>query len=233
MPEKSGTHFHETAMSIGLIGHKRGMTRLFTEEGASVPITVIEACPNRVTRRRTPDKDGYAAVQVTVGEAGKAPGKALAGQFAGQAPGKGLYEHRLADPAQLEEYAPGAELTVSLFSPGQRVDVTGTTIGKGFAGTIKRHNFRGQDATHGNSKAHRVPGSIGQNQTPGRVFKGKKMSGHMGAARRTVQNLEVMRIDEERHLILVKGAIPGHVTGCVLVRPAVKMPAPARTSQQA
>ncbi len=213
-------------MSIGLIGQKRGMTRLFTEEGASVPITVIEAGPNRVTRRRTPEKDGYAAIQVAAGEARKAPGKALAGQYAQQAPGRGLHEFRLDDPAQLEEYQPGAELTVSLFAPGQRVDVTGTTIGKGFAGTIKRHNFRSQDATHGNSKAHRVPGSIGQNQTPGRVFKGKKMSGHMGAARRTVQNLEVMRIDEERHLILVKGAIPGHATGQVLVRPAVKMPAP-------
>ena len=216
-------------MSIGLIGQKRGMTRLFTEEGASVPITVIEAAPNRVTRRRTPEKDGYAAVQVTVGAARKAPGKALAGQFADQAPGNGLYEHRLDDPAQLQEYAPGAELTVAQFSPGQRVDVTGTTIGKGFAGTIKRHNFRGQDATHGNSKAHRVPGSIGQNQTPGRVFKGKKMSGHMGAVRRTVQNLEVMRIDEQRNLILVKGAIPGYATGRVLVRPAVKMPTPAQT----
>lgn len=215
-------------MSIGLIGQKRGMTRLFTEEGASVPITVIEAAPNRVTRRRTPDKDGYAALQVTVGAARKAPGKALAGQFADQAPGNGLYEHRLDDPAQLQEYAPGAELTVALFSPGQRVDVTGTTIGKGYAGTIKRHNFRGQDATHGNSKAHRVPGSIGQNQTPGRVFKGKKMSGHMGAVRRTVQNLEVMRIDEQRNLILVKGAIPGCATGRVLVRPAVKMPTPAQ-----
>ena len=222
-------------MSIGLIGQKRGMTRLFTEEGASVPITVIEAAPNRVTRRRTPDKDGYAAVQVTVGAARKAPRKALAGQFADQAPGNGLYEHRLDDPALLQEYAPGAELTVAQFSPGQRVDVTGTTIGKGFAGTIKRHNFRSQDATHGNSKAHRVPGSIGQNQTPGRVFKGKKMSGHMGAVRRTVQNLEVMRIDEQRNLILVKGAIPGCATGRVLVRPAVKMPtpAPARTSNKA
>ena len=217
-------------MSIGLIGQKRGMTRLFTEEGASVPITVIEAAPNRVTRRRTPEKDGYAAVQVTVGAARKAPGKALAGQFADQAPGNGLYEHRLDDPEQLQEYAPGAELTVALFAPGQRVDVTGTTIGKGFAGTIKRHNFRSQDATHGNSKAHRVPGSIGQNQTPGRVFKGKKMSGHMGAVRRTVQNLEVMRIDEQRNLILVKGAIPGCDTGRVVVRPAVKMPTPAPTS---
>ena len=202
------------------------MTRLFTEEGASVPITVIEALPNRVTRRRTPDRDGYAAVQVTVGKARKAPGKALAGQYAGQPPGEGLFEHRLDDPARLEDYQPGVEITVGLFAPGQHVDVTGATIGKGYAGTIKRHNFRGQDATHGNSKAHRVPGSIGQNQTPGRVFKGKKMSGHMGAVRRTVQNLEVVRIDEERNLIMVKGAVPGHKTARVLVRPAVKMPAP-------
>ena len=200
------------------------MTRLFTEEGASVPITVIEALPNRVTRRRTPDRDGYAAVQVTVGKARKAPGKALAGQYAGQPPGEGLFEHRLDDPARLEDYQPGAEITVGLFAPGQHVDVTGATIGKGYAGTIKRHNFRGQDATHGNSKAHRVPGSIGQNQTPGRVFKGKKMSGHMGAVRRTVQNLEVVRIDEERNLIMVKGAVPGHKTARVLVRPAVKKP---------
>ncbi len=212
-------------MSIGLIGQKRGMTRLFTEEGASVPVTVIEADPNRVTRHRLPEKDGYAALQVAVGEARKAPGKALAGQYAGQAPGKGLYEHRVDDAAVLEEYQPGAELTVGIFSPGQRVDVTGTTIGKGFAGTIKRHHFHGQDATHGNSKAHRVPGSIGQNQTPGRVFKGKKMSGHMGAVRRTTQNLEVVRIDEQRNLIMVKGSIPGHSTSRVLVRPAIKMPA--------
>lgn len=212
-------------MGIGLIGQKRGMTRLFTEEGASVPITVIEARPNRVTRQRTPDKDGYAALQVTVGRRRKAPGKALAGQYADQAPGAGLFEHRLDDPAQLEAYQPGAEITVGLFSEGQHVDVSGTTIGKGYAGTIKRHNFRGQDATHGNSKAHRVPGSIGQNQTPGRVFKGKKMSGHMGAARQTIQNLEVVRIDEERNLIMVKGAIPGHRMGRVLVRPAVKKPA--------
>ena len=211
-------------MSLGLIGRKRGMTRLFTEEGASVPITVIEALPNRVTRRRTPDRDGYAPVQVTVGKARKAPGKALAGQYAGQPPGEGLFEHRLDDPARLEDYQPGAEITVGLFAPGQHVDVTGATIGKGYAGTIKRHNFRGQDATHGNSKAHRVPGSIGQNQTPGRVFKGKKMSGHMGAVRRTVQNLEVVRIDEERNLIMVKGAVPGHKTARVLVRPAVKKP---------
>ena len=211
-------------MGIGLIGQKRGMTRLFTEEGASVPITVIEARPNRVTRQRTPDKDGYAAVQVTVGRRRKAPGKALAGQYADQPPGAGLFEHRLDDPAQLEAYQPGAEITVGLFSEGQHVDVSGTTIGKGYAGTIKRHNFRGQDATHGNSKAHRVPGSIGQNQTPGRVFKGKKMSGHMGAARQTIQNLEVVRIDEERNLIMVKGAIPGHRMGRVLVRPAVKKP---------
>lgn len=218
-------------MSIGLIGQKRGMTRLFTEEGASVPITVIEARPNRVTRHRLPDRDGYAALQVTVGEARKAPGRALAGQYAGQAPGNGLYEHRLDDPAQLAEYQPGAELTVNLFAPGQRVDVTGTTIGKGYAGTIKRHHFRGQDNTHGNSKAHRVPGSIGQNQTPGRVFKGKKMSGHLGAARRTVQNLEVVRIDEGRNLIMVKGSIPGHSSASVLVRPAVK--APARGAPQA
>ncbi len=212
-------------MSIGLIGQKRGMMRLFTKEGASVPVTVIEASPNRVTRRRTPEKDGYAAIQVTVGKARKAPGRALVGQYASRTPGNGLYEHRLGDPAQLEEYAPGSELTVALFCPGQRVDVTGTTIGKGYAGAIKRHNFRSQDATHGNSKAHRAPGSIGQNQTPGRVFKGKKMSGHMGAVRRTVQNLEVVRIDEQRDLILVKGSIPGHATGRVLVRPAVKMPA--------
>ena len=218
-------------MSIGLIGQKRGMTRLFTEEGASVPITVIEARPNRITRQRTPAKDGYAAVQVTVGEARKAPGKALAGQYADHAPGEGLFEHRLDDPAQLEDYQPGAEITVGVFAPGQHVDVTGTTIGKGYAGTIKRHHFRGQDATHGNSKAHRVPGSIGQNQTPGRVFKGKKMSGHMGNVRRTVQNLEVVRIDEERNLIMIKGAIPGHTMGRVLVRPAVKMP--ARKTQQA
>ncbi|RMF98321.1 MAG: 50S ribosomal protein L3 [Gammaproteobacteria bacterium] len=212
-------------MAIGLIGKKCGMTRVFTEDGASVPVTVIQALPNRVTRVRTPERDGYAALQVTTGSARPSRlSKPVAGQYAAVSvePGEGLWEFRLEDEAALGGFEPGTELTVERFEPGQRVDVIGTSIGKGYAGTVKRHNFRTQDATHGNSLSHRAPGSIGQNQTPGRVFKGKKMSGHLGNVRRTMQNLEVVRVDAERQLLLVKGAVPGHAGGRVLVRPAVK-----------
>ncbi|MEO0424350.1 MAG: 50S ribosomal protein L3 [Pseudomonadota bacterium] len=211
-------------MPIGVVGRKRGMTRIFTENGESVPVTVIEAAPNRVTQVKGQDTDGYTALQVTAGEKRRSRvSKAAAGHFAKAdvAPGTGLWEFRVSD-AELEGMAAGSEITVETFEAGQKVDVVGTTIGKGFAGAIKRHNFRTQDATHGNSLAHRAPGSIGQNQTPGRVFKGKKMSGHMGAKRRTAQNLEVVRVDAERNLLLIKGAVPGAAGSDVIVQPAVK-----------
>jgi large subunit ribosomal protein L3 len=211
-------------MSLGLVGVKRGMTRIFSEDGASTPVTVVEVQPNRVMRVKTPESDGYLAVQVTKGTKHQNRiSRPMAGEFkqAGIDAGEGLWEFRL-DGSESAELATGAELKVDLFENGQKVDVTGTTIGKGFAGTIKRHNFRAQDATHGNSRSHRVPGSIGQNQTPGRVFKGKKMAGHMGNKRRTAQGLEVVRVDVERNLILIKGAVPGARGGEVVIRHAVK-----------
>jgi large subunit ribosomal protein L3 len=211
-------------MAIGIVGRKVGMTRVFTEEGASVPVTVIEVEPNRVTQIKTVESDGYRAVQVTTGSRkASRVNKPMAGHFAtaGVEAGRGVWEFRLAD-GEGEEFQPGSEIKVDIFEAGQKVDVRGTSIGKGFAGVIKRYNFRTQDATHGNSLSHRAPGSIGQNQTPGRVFKGKKMSGHMGDARVTTQNLEVVRVDAERNLILVKGAVPGAKGGDLVVRPAVK-----------
>lgn len=210
-------------MALGLVGKKCGMTRILTEEGASIPVTVIEVDPNRVTQLRSLEQDGYAAVQITTGaRKAKHLTKAEAGHFAkaNVAAGRGLWEFRLAEGDETPEV--GNELTVSLFEAGQKVDVTGTSKGKGFQGAIKRWNFRTQDMTHGNSLSHRAPGSIGQNQTPGRVFKGKKMAGHMGAERVTVQSLEVVRVDTERNLLLVKGAVPGATGGDVIVRPAVK-----------
>jgi len=211
-------------MTMGLVGRKCGMTRVFTEDGESIPVTVIEAQPNRITQVKTVESDGYRALQVTAGA--RKPSrvsKPLAGHFANAKVEAGdlITEIRL-DAADDGEFAAGGELKVDLFEQGQKVDVIGTSIGKGFAGTVKRHNFSMQDATHGNSLAHRAPGSIGQNQTPGRVFKGKKMSGHMGNVRRTVQNLTVVRVDTERNLLLIKGAVPGHSGGRVIVRPAVK-----------
>jgi large subunit ribosomal protein L3 len=211
-------------MKIGLIGRKRGMTRLFTEEGDSIPVTVIEARPNRVTQVKSEDPDGYRAVQVTTGSRrANLLSRPEAGHFAaaGVEAGEGLWELRLM-PDETVELEPGAEFTVAMFTVGQKVDVTGTSKGKGFAGTVKRHNFRMQDATHGNSVSHRAPGSIGQNQSPGRVFKGKKMSGHMGDERVTTQNLEIVRVDAERNLLLIKGAVPGAPGGHVTVRPSVK-----------
>lgn len=211
-------------MAIGLIGKKCGMTRVFTEEGASIPVTVIQALPNRITRVRTDERDGYAALQITTGSVKPSRlSKPVAGQYAAVSaePGAGLWEFRL-DAAEVADFEPGAELRVDRFEAGQKVDVVGTSIGKGYAGTVKRHNFRTQDATHGNSLSHRAAGSIGQNQTPGRVFKGKKMSGQMGNARSTAQNLEVVQVDPERNLLLVKGSVPGHRGGRLLVRPAVK-----------
>ncbi len=211
-------------MTIGLVGRKVGMTRIFTEDGVSLPVTVIEVQPNRVTQLRTLDRDGYRAVQVTTGtRRANRVTKPLRGHYAaaGVEPGRGLWEFRLAE-GEGEDLAAGSEIGVDIFSAGQKVDVSGTTIGKGYAGVVKRHHFRTQDATHGNSLSHRAPGSIGQNQTPGRVFKGKRMSGHLGNVRRTTQNLEVVRVDTERNLLLVRGAVPGPKGGDVIVRPAVK-----------
>ncbi|NCF52364.1 50S ribosomal protein L3 [Gammaproteobacteria bacterium] len=211
-------------MTMGLVGRKCGMTRVFTADGVSIPVTVIEAQPNRITQVKTVENDGYRALQVTAGS--RKPSrvsKPLAGHFANAKVEAGdlIAEFRL-DDADGSEFESGGEIKVDQFEEGQKVDVIGTSIGKGFAGTVKRHNFRMQDATHGNSLAHRAPGSIGQNQTPGRVFKGKKMSGHMGNVRRTIQNLEVVRVDAERNLLLIRGAVPGHRGGRVIVRPAIK-----------
>ncbi|MDH3334674.1 MAG: 50S ribosomal protein L3 [Gammaproteobacteria bacterium] len=211
-------------MTMGLVGRKCGMTRVFTEDGISIPVTVIEAQPNRITQVKTLETDGYRALQVAAGSRkASRVSKPEAGHFAKAKVEAGdlITEFRL-DDADSGEFAPGTELKVDLFEAGQKVDVVGTSIGKGFAGTVKRHNFRMQDATHGNSLSHRAPGSIGQNQSPGRVFKGKKMSGQMGNVRRTAQNLEVVRVDAERNLLLVKGAVPGHRGGRVIVRPSVK-----------
>ncbi|MBL7249768.1 50S ribosomal protein L3 [Alloalcanivorax sp. C16-2] len=208
-------------MAIGVIGRKCGMTRVFTEEGVSVPVTVIEVTPNRVSQVKTDETDGYEAVQVTVGERrANRVTRPQAGHFAkaGVQAGRKAGEFR----AEAGELQAGSEITLEIFEAGQSVDVTGTSKGKGFAGGVKRWNFRTQDATHGNSLSHRAPGSIGQNQTPGRVFKGKKMAGHLGAERVTVQNLEIVRVDAEKNLLLVKGAIPGAAGGDVIVRPAVK-----------
>jgi len=212
-------------MTIGLIGRKRGMTRVFTEQGDSIPVTVIEVSPNRVTQVKTVETDGYSALQVTIGsKRNSLVNKPQAGHYskAGIEAGEGLWELRLNDEEGSDLEA-GAELNVEQFENGQKVDVTGTSIGKGFAGGVKRHNFSMQDATHGNSLSHRAPGSIGQCQTPGRVFKGKKMAGHMGDARVTTQNLEVVKVDAERNLLLIKGAVPGAKNGQVTVRPSVKM----------
>ena len=211
-------------MTMGLVGRKCGMTRVFTEDGVSIPVTVIEAQPNRITQVKTVETDGYRALQVAAGSRRVSRvRKPAAGHFAAAKVEAGdlMTEFRLEDTNE-GEFAAGNELKVDLFEEGQKVDVIGTSIGKGFAGGVKRHNFSMQDATHGNSLAHRAPGSIGQNQTPGRVFKGKKMAGHMGNVRRTVQNLEVVRVDAERNLLLIKGAVPGHRGGSVVVRPAIK-----------
>ena len=210
-------------MSIGLVGRKCGMTRVFNEDGASIPVTVIEATPNLITQIKSAETDGYSAIQITTGSV-KAfrVSKSQAGHFAkaGVEAGRGQWEFR-SDNSD-EAFEIGAAITVERFEQGQKVDVTGTSKGKGFQGGVKRWNFTMQDATHGNSISHRAPGSIGQNQTPGRVFKGKKMAGHMGAEQVTTQNLEIIRVDAERNLLLVKGAVAGAPGGDVVVRPAVK-----------
>jgi large subunit ribosomal protein L3 len=211
-------------MSIGLVGRKAGMTRQFTEEGVSIPITVIEIAPNRVTQIKTIENDGYRSYQVTIGSRKSTRvTKPLAGHFskAGVEAGVDLWEFRLEDH-QGEDILVGSELNMAIFEEGQKIDVTGISRGKGFAGTVKRHNFKKQPATHGNSLSHRKPGSIGQNQTPGRVFKGKKMAGHMGNERCTMQNQEIIKIDLERNILLVKGAVPGAPGSIVFIRPAVK-----------
>ncbi len=209
-------------MSLGLVGRKVGMTRVFSDDGVSTPVTVIEVEPNRVSQLKTVDTDGYTAVQVVSGS--RRPNrvtKAMAGHYrkAGVEAGRVSMEFRVDSVEGLEL---GSEVKLDIFEQGQKVDVQGTTIGKGFAGVIKRYNFQMQDATHGNSVSHRAPGSIGQNQTPGRVFKGKKMSGHMGAVQQTTQNLEIFRIDSERNLVLIKGPVPGSKSSNVVIRPAVK-----------
>jgi len=209
---------------IGLVGRKVGMTRIFTEDGASIPVTVIECEPNRVTRVITEESDGYRALQVTTGtKKASRVTKPEAGQFAkaGVEAGRGLWEFRLAD-GEGEDINVADELKVDVFNEIKKVDVTGTSKGKGFQGGVKRWNFQTQDMTHGNSLSHRANGSIGQNQTPGRVFKGKKMSGHMGAEQVTTQNLEVVRVDAERNLLLIKGAVPGATNSDVIVKPAIK-----------
>lgn len=214
-------------MSLGVVGRKVGMTRVFDDAGVSTPVTVIEVEPNRVTQLKTPEVDGYTAIQVTTGERrASRVTKAMAGHYAKAetASGRMSTEFRVS-PDELAGFQPGAEITVSIFDGVEKVDVAGQSKGKGFAGTVKRYNFRTQDATHGNSRSHRVPGSIGQNQTPGRVFPGKKMSGHMGDERVSSLGLKVVRVDVERGLILVKGAVPGSTGGDVIVRPSVKIKA--------
>ena len=208
-------------MTIGIVGIKRGMTRIFTEDGVAIPVTVIEATPNRITQVKSVDTDGYTAIQVTAGTVKpsrvKKPAAGLFAKASVEA-GRSLWEFRTDDAA----LSVGDSLTVEAFTEGQKVDVCGRSKGKGFAGVIKRYNFQMQDATHGNSVSHRAPGSIGQCQTPGRVFKGKKMAGHMGAARVTTQTLEIVKIDQENNLLLIRGAVPGAKGGDVIVTPAVK-----------
>jgi len=212
-------------MAIGIVGRKAGMTRIFTEDGGSTPVTVIEVEANRVTQVRTVDTDGYSAIQVTTGsKKASRVNKPTAGHFAkaGTEAGRGLWEFRLDDH---EGDAPevGGSIDASVFEVGQKVDVRGISNGKGFQGAVKRHNFAMQDATHGNSVSHRAPGSIGQCQTPGRVFKGKKMAGHMGSEQVCVQNLEVIRVDTDRNLLLVRGPVPGMRGSDVVVTPAIKL----------
>lgn len=211
-------------MPVGLMGKKCGMTRIFTESGESIPVTVIKVTPNRVTQVKTVDADGYRALQVTLGlKKASHVNKALAGHYAkaGVEAGKCMKEFRLCKD-EMPEAKVGDNLTVELFKEGQKVDVSGLTRGKGFAGTVKRHNFRTQDATHGNSLSHRAPGSIGQCQWPGRVFKGKKMAGHMGDVNRTIQNQEIIKVDLERNLLLIKGVVPGAPGGQVVITGSVK-----------
>ena len=209
-------------MAIGLLGRKLGMTRIYGEDGGATPVTVLEIAANRVSQVKTVETDGYNAIQLSAGEKKSSRvSKSEAGHFAkaGVPAGTFVRESLVEDTSG---YDLGAELAVTLFEAGQKVDVTGISKGKGFAGVLKRYHFAGQDRTHGNSRSHRAPGSIGQNQSPGRVFPGKKMAGHLGAVRKTAQNLEVVRVDAERNLLLVKGAVPGANNGDVIVKLSVK-----------
>lgn len=211
-------------MAIGLVGRKCGMTRIYAEDGSVIPVTVLQVDPNRIVQVKTVESDGYRALQVTTGEKKRSRlSKSMAGHYAKSSveAGRGLWEFRLNDQDKTD-YAVGSVLGVDQFEQGQYVDVRGFSIGKGFAGVVKRHNFRTQDATHGNSRSHRAPGSIGQNQTPGRVFKGKRMAGHMGAEFKTAENLKVAAVDQERSLLMIRGAVPGARGSDVVVRPAVK-----------
>lgn len=212
-------------MTIGLVGRKCGMTRVFTEDGASIPVTVIEVLPNRITQVKTLDNDGYHAIQVTAGTCKRTNlSKPESGHFAkaGVEPGSELREFRVEDAKDIEGLSVGSEIKLDRFTVGQFVDVTGISKGKGFAGVIKRHHFNSQDASHGNSLSHRAPGSIGQRQSPGKVFKGKRMAGHMGDVKRTILSQQIIRIDSERNLVLVRGAVPGATNTFVVIRPAVK-----------
>ncbi len=212
-------------MTMGLVGKKCGMTRIFTEEGIGIPVTVLEVLPNRVTQVKTFENDGYHAVQITIGQRKRSHlTKPEAGHFAkaGVEPGNELREFFVENPKEIDGIIVGAELKVDRFVVGQYVDVTGITKGKGFAGVIKRHHFSSQDASHGNSLSHRAPGSIGQRQSPGKVFKGKRMAGHLGDAQRTILSQRIVRIDPERNLIFIRGAVPGATNGYVIVRKAVK-----------
>ena len=212
-------------MTIGVVGRKAGMTRIFTDDGVSIPVSVVEVLPNRITQIKTTDTDGYQAIQVTTGSRrASRVSKPMAGHFAkaGVESGRGLWEFRLGGD-ETGEMEVGGEISVSIFEAGQKIDVTGRSIGKGFQGGIKRHNFSTQDMSHGNSVSHRSNGSIGMCQTPGRVIKGKKMSGHMGDVKTTTQSLELVRVDAERGLLLIKGSIPGAKGGDVIVKPAVKV----------
>lgn len=218
-------HREEMFMTLSLVGKKCGMTRIFTEAGDSIPVTVILVEPNYICQIKNRENDGYQSLQVTTGKrALNKVNKPVAGHYkkVEVEVGEGLWEIRLPEDADLSAYQTGQALTLDMFTVGQKVDVTGTSKGKGFAGTVKRHNFRTQDATHGNSRSHRVPGSIGQRQTPGRVMKGKKMCGHLGDVRCTIQTLEVVKLDMERNLVLVKGSIPGAPGGRVFIKPAAK-----------
>jgi large subunit ribosomal protein L3 len=211
-------------MAIGVVGRKAGMTRIFTEDGASIPVSVVEVLPNRITQIKTEETDGYRAIQVTTGtRRASRVTRPMAGHFAkaGVESGRGLWEFRI-NGDEAAEMVVGGEINISMFEPGQKIDVTGRSIGKGFQGGIKRHNFSTQDMSHGNSISHRSNGSIGMCQTPGRVIKGKKMSGHMGDVRTTTQSLELVRVDEERGLLLIKGSIPGAKGGDVIIRSAIK-----------
>jgi len=211
-------------MAIGLVGRKCGMTRIFTDDGSATPVSVVHIETNTIVQVKTLETDGYVAIQVTTGLKKRSRlSKSIAGHYAKASvdAGRGLWEFRIGD-LDKQDYSVGVELDVSLFEEGQFVDVKGVSIGKGFQGVIKKYNFRTQDATHGNSRSHRAPGSIGQNQTPGRVVKGKKMCGHMGSENVTIQNLKVCAIDREKSLLLIKGAIPGSTGGDVIIKPAVK-----------